>query len=66
MSVPVYYNCGICDHFHPWDWSGDCRDDTSRLTYDDLDKKHGENGYELRSMKDRSAADSVKNQNDPG
>ena len=50
---PIYYDCGICDHFHPWGWNEDCRDDANRLTYDDLDKRHGENGYELRSMEER-------------
>lgn len=53
----VYYDCGICDHFHPWDWRGDCRYDTNRLTYDDLDNLHGENNYEIRTMKERVSVD---------
>jgi hypothetical protein len=24
------YECGICDHYHPWDFKGDCRDDSNR------------------------------------
>jgi len=56
----VYYDCDICDHFHPWDWNGDCRDDTNRLTYDDLDNLHGENNYEIRSMEERVVADTGK------
>lgn len=29
-----FYECGICDHLHPWEWAGDCRDDANRLTKD--------------------------------
>lgn len=57
---PVYYECGICDHCHPWDWNGDCRDDANRLTCDHLDDKHGQDGYELRSMNERVEADSER------
>ncbi len=57
MNQPVYYECGICDHFHPWHWDGDCRDDANRLTYDQLDERHGQDGYELRSMDERVTAD---------
>ena len=31
-----YYECGICDHLHPWEFNGDCRDDSNRLTFDDI------------------------------
>lgn len=31
-----FYECGICDHIHPWDWDGDCREDKNRLTLDDI------------------------------
>ncbi len=24
------YHCGICDHYHPWSFAGDCRDDRNR------------------------------------
>jgi hypothetical protein len=26
------YACGICDHYHPADWDGDCRDDANRIS----------------------------------
>lgn len=25
------YECGICDHYHPWSFRGDCRDDRNRF-----------------------------------
>jgi hypothetical protein len=40
-KLPVYYDCGICGHFHPIAWNGDCRDDANRFTHDDLETKHG-------------------------
>lgn len=55
--MPIYYDCGICDHFHSWDFNGDCRDDKNRFTYDDLDKIHGPSGYEIRTMGERVEAD---------
>jgi len=48
-----YYECGICDHLHPWDWSGDCRDDRNRFTNDILTE-----GDEVLSMDDCANADS--------
>lgn len=39
-----YYLCGICGHYHPADWNGDCREDQARFTGDELDRKHG-NGW---------------------
>lgn len=56
-TKPVYYECGICDHCHPWDWNRDCREDANRLTEEELDNLHGQDGYELRSMDDRVSAD---------
>ena len=32
----MFYECGICDSIHPWDWNGDCRDDANRLTLEDI------------------------------
>ncbi len=32
----TYYECGICDHLHPIDFTGDCRDDSNRFTNDVL------------------------------
>lgn len=56
-ATATFYECGICGHIHPWEWDGDCRDDANRLTLNELDDQYGENGYELRSMADRLAAD---------
>lgn len=55
--LPIYYACGICDHNHPWQFDGDCRDDANRLTDAELDARHGAAGYELRTMDERVAAD---------
>ena len=38
---PRYYECGICNCYHPADWDGDCRDDSNRFTDDQLEAKHG-------------------------
>lgn len=57
MSQPIYYECGICDCIHPWDFQGDCRDDANRFAMDELEEKHGGLGFELRSMDERVAAD---------
>jgi hypothetical protein len=35
-SITRFYECGICDHLHPWDWDGDCRDDLNRFTGDEI------------------------------
>lgn len=56
-TKPVFYDCEICGHFHPWDWDGDCRDDANRFTYTQLDAKYGADGYEIRDMEERVAAD---------
>lgn len=54
---PIYYECGICGHAHPWEFNGDCRDNANRFTFESLDSKHGADGYELRSMEERLEAD---------
>lgn len=43
---PRFYDCGICGHYHPIGWNGDCRDDDNRFTANDLDEKYGENEWE--------------------
>ena len=43
----VYYIlCQHCSHFHPWFWDGDCINDSNRFTYDQLDEKHGPDGWD--------------------
>ncbi len=43
MTMPKYYECTICGHFHPLEWNGDCRDDVNRFTEEQLEEKHGQN-----------------------
>lgn len=56
-SKPKYYACEICGHSHPWEWNFDCRDDANRFTDEELDAKHGPDGYELATMTERVLAD---------
>lgn len=49
-----YYLCGICEHYHPAAWDGDCREDQNRYTEDELDRKHGSGWIEV-PMPDGSA-----------
>lgn len=30
-GIYVLYECGICDALHPWNFNGDCREDTARI-----------------------------------
>jgi hypothetical protein len=46
---PVYYECGICGSFHPWNWDGDCRDDANRFSIEQLNKKHGVTSWVSRA-----------------
>ncbi len=53
MTPPLqYYQCGICDHVHPWEFHGDCRDDGNRFTVEELPP-----GVEILSWLDRIEAD---------
>ena len=36
MTKDQFYECGICECIHPWEWNGDCRDDENRLYYEDI------------------------------
>lgn len=45
-----YYECGICDGIHHWDWNGDCRE--YRLSLEDLS-----DGARLASWEERQKAD---------
>lgn len=57
MKLPVYYECGICGHCHPWAFNGDCRDDANRFTFTRLDDAHGAGRYIVHTMDERVAAD---------
>jgi hypothetical protein len=51
-TTPCYYECGICNHYHPANWDGDCRDDENRLTFDQIEAKHGPDGWDEVPMPD--------------
>lgn len=39
--------CGGCNHFHLSSFNGDCRDDASRLTDNQLDAQFGTAGWHI-------------------
>lgn len=45
MELRRFFECGGCDHHHPFGWSGDCRDDAQRYSLDRLDRTYGEQGW---------------------
>lgn len=49
-TPPTYYACGICDHYHPADWNGDCREDAARFFVSELDEAHGALGWQEVDM----------------
>jgi hypothetical protein len=55
----IIYECGICGCYHPWNWDGDCRDDTNRFFPDEYAERHDidEFDIEVRSMEERLEAD---------
>jgi hypothetical protein len=57
----IIYECGICSAYHPWEFDGDCRDDSNRIADpDEYAAKLGINvlDVEVRSMTERVDADS--------
>jgi hypothetical protein len=49
--VPQFYDCGICDAYHPAQWNGDCRDDSARFFPELLDEHYsGPEGWEEVDM----------------
>jgi hypothetical protein len=61
MNGPiVMYECGICGCYHPWEFSGDCRDDENRFgSPEEYAEKLGINPIEVevRGMDERVQAD---------
>ena len=66
MTTYVLYECGQCDHLHPWDWNGDCREDENRYAgVEDYEERTGVSEFGpdgrlqiiVRSMSERVAAD---------
>ena len=50
----VYYECGICEHLHPWNWNGDCREDANRFTLEQV-----EGNTQIRTWEERLATDAA-------
>lgn len=64
MSTPItLYECTICNGLHPWNWSGDCRDNANRYTcveeYAERNKLMSFT-FKVRSMCERLAADGTE------
>jgi len=59
MNDPRIYECDICNSYHRWLWSGDCREDSERFMPEEYASKIGvfEFDLDIRSMDDRLAAD---------
>lgn len=60
MAAHTLYECGCCDNLHPWDFTGDCRDDTNRYAgYDDYAERNSisEDKVTVMSADERAAAD---------
>ena len=56
----ILYECGICSCWHPWSFSGDCRDDANRYNSPEEyeEAMHIPRGScEVRLMEERVAAD---------
>lgn len=58
-KLPKYYECGICDCYHPADWDGDFRNDANRFALGELDEKHGAQGWQEVPMPDSPRFDSI-------
>lgn len=56
MGPIVLFECGICGFYHPWEFCGDCRDDSNRFSSpEDYAAKLGINPIEVevRGMDER-------------
>jgi hypothetical protein len=56
----IIFECGICDHYHPWNFNGDCREDQCRFgSPEEYAEAHDCSVWdiEIRSMDDRIEAD---------
>lgn len=47
-----FYECGICDHLHRWEFNGDCREDAQRFCYEDLADSAEVAGWDDRLAED--------------
>lgn len=55
----IIYECGICSCYHPWHWSGDCREDYQRFQPEEFAARIGVYPWdlEIRTMEERVKAD---------
>lgn len=53
QKLPYYIECGCCGHFHEPEYYGECRDDDHRFTWDELDARHGENGWDYKDIEEQ-------------
>lgn len=44
--IAKFYECGICNSYHPAIWDGDCREDENRFSIDQIDALYGPYGWE--------------------
>lgn len=58
---PTYYTCGICEFYHSAHWNGDCRENGARFYAEDLDAKHGRDGWDEIRMRDVGAFQKAQN-----
>lgn len=49
---PEFEECGCCGHVHRVGWTGDCRDDSERFTFEELDEGFGEGAHDVRMIDD--------------
>lgn len=44
--MPKYFQCGCCEQMHSVNFFGDCRNNEERFNPEDLDVRHGRDGWE--------------------
>lgn len=44
-ELPAYYGCAVCGAWHPEDWDGDCSNPRNIFEFDELNEKHGAEGW---------------------
>lgn len=49
----TYIECGCCGYLHLPEFMGDCRDDSNRFTFDQLNEKHGLGNYDYRDFENQ-------------
>ena len=55
QTIPKYFECGCCGDFHVVGSGGDCREDDTCFTGDQLDDMHGEGRWDDVDIKPQMA-----------